>query len=129
MECYRYAGGAGCGGGGGGEGGAGVGLGPGEEKDHGWGMEGFGCADGGDYGFDVVLGWVSGGLWVVGIRERAHAADTCYAVLPLRGFLEHDVCFILAKVQLGLFGCWLRHVCLPLEVAYESGMMGSQMPC
>jgi len=33
--------------------------------------------------------------------ERTYAADACYAVFSLRGFLEHDVGFVGAEVELG----------------------------
>lgn len=42
-------------------------------------------------------------------QDETHAADAGYAIFSSRSLLEHDIGFVLAKVEPWLLGCWLRH--------------------
>lgn len=39
-----------------------------------------------------------------------HDADARDGILALGSFAQHDVCFVLGEVELGLLGCWVGHV-------------------
>lgn len=45
------------------------------------------------------------GPWATNVKEETHDTDARYGILSLSSPSQHDICFVLGEVELGLLGC------------------------